>query len=130
MFYFYTIYYNVIHEDFFEDQKDMLYQWHLYDPVSNNEINTTWAIAEYQDNIPNPFILDESLIYRSYFYNPSLPGDVNTDNMINVVDIVFMVEIIVNGAETNNQQFANADIDNNLIINVSDIVALVNLILS
>ena len=130
MFYFYTIYYNVINNDFFEQQKNMLYQWHLYDPPSNEEVNITWSIAQYQNNIPNPFIVDDSLIYRAYFYNPSLPGDANTDNAINVVDIVFMVEIIINGAETNNEQFLNADIDNNLVINVSDIVALVNLILS
>ena len=76
----------------------MLYQWHLNDPPSANEINITWAIADYQDNIPNPFILDDSLIYRAFFY-ASLPGDINFDNIVNVSDIVFMVSIILDDIE-------------------------------
>jgi len=130
MYYFYTIYENVINDDFFDEQKDMLYQWHVYDPVSTEEINTTWAIAEYQNNIPNPFIVDESLIYRAFFYNPTLPGDVNTDNIVNVVDIIFIVSIIIDNVEITSEQFNNADLDENLIINVNDIVAIINIILS
>jgi len=127
MFYFYTIYNNVIDDNFFDEQKDMLYQWHLFDPATVEEINTTWEIATYQNNIPNPFILDDSLIYRAFFHN--LPGDVNIDNLVNVVDVVFMVSIIMDELETTNEQFLNADLDENQVINVSDIVTLVNIIL-
>ena len=129
MYYFYTIYNTEINSSFFEQQKDMLYQWHLNDPPSANEINITWAIADYQDNIPNPFILDDSLIYRAFFY-ASLPGDITFDNIVNVSDIVFMVSIILDDIETTSEQFTNADLDGDLIINVADIVALVNIILS
>jgi len=130
MYYFYTIYNNVIDNTFFEEQKETLYQWHVSDPISSDEISKTWEIAEYQNNIPNPFIVDDSLIERAYFYNPLLPGDVNTDSIVNVVDIVFIVSIIIDDVETTPTQFTNADIDGNLEINVSDIVALVNIILS
>ena len=129
MYYFYTIYNSVINSSFFEPQKDVLYQWHLNDPPSTNEIDITWAIADYQDNIPNPFILDDSLIYRAFFY-ASLPGDITFDNIVNVSDIVFMVSIILDDIETTSEQFTNADLDENLVINVADIVALVNIILS
>ena len=130
MYYFYTIYYNVADNNFFEEQKDILYEWHINDPVSDEELDITWEIASYQNNIPNPFIIDNSLIYRAYFYNPSLPGDVNIDNIVNVVDVVFMVSIIMDNVEIDSNQFANADLDGNLLINVADIVALVNIILS
>ena len=130
MYYFYTIYYNVADNNFFEEQKDILYEWHINDPVSDEELDITWEIASYQNNIPNPFIVDNSLIYRAYFYNPLLPGDVNIDNIVNVVDVVFVVSIILENVEINSNQFANADLDGNLLINVADIVALVNIILS
>tara|TARA_Y100000590_G_scaffold467183_1_gene645159 strand:+ start:669 stop:1601 length:933 start_codon:yes stop_codon:yes gene_type:complete len=129
IFYFYTIYKNVANDNFFESQKDILYQWHMQDQITEQEIQRTWDIASYQNNIPNPFILDNSLIYRSYFYT-SQPGDVNIDNIVNVVDIVFMVSIIMDNTETSSEQFANADLDGNLLINVADIVALVNIIIS
>ena len=58
MFYFYTIYEDVADDDFFNEQKEVLYQWHLDDPIVNSEIIRTWEIAEWQNNIPNPFILD------------------------------------------------------------------------
>ena len=74
MFYFYTIYSSVADDDFFNLQKEILYQWHNNDPVNNNEINRTWAIAGYQNNIPNPFIIDSTLIYRCYFYDESELG--------------------------------------------------------
>ena len=32
-----------------------------------HEVIRTWAIAAYQQNKPNPFILDETLIIRAYF---------------------------------------------------------------
>jgi len=130
MYYFYTIYTDVANDSFFETQKDILYQWHINDPASDEEIDITWQIASYQNNIPNPFIIDDSLIYRAYFYDPLLPGDVNLDSLINVVDITLMVSIILYDEQINNNQFLNADMDGNQIINISDIVALVNIILS
>ena len=77
MFYFYTIYTSEANEadpDFFDDQKDILYQWHINDPADNNEIDRTWLIAGYQNDIPNPFILDSTLVYRCYFYDESEIG--------------------------------------------------------
>jgi len=129
MFYFYTIYNNVADENFFNTQKDILYEWHLQDPVTNNELGRTWSIASYQNNIPNPFIVDESLVYRAYFFNLSA-GDANLDSIVNIVDVVLLVGYILGQADLSNEQFINADLDNNSTINVSDIIALIDLILS
>ena len=127
MFYFYTMYTNVADIDFFNEQKDVLLQWHLLDPISQNEITRTWAIANYQNDIPNPFILDETLINRCYFYNGLELGDINEDTLINVVDVVILVNYILGIGELNSTN--QADMDNNNVINVVDVVLLMNLIL-
>ena len=58
-----------------------------------------------------------------------LIGDLNFDGIVNVIDIVTMVNGILGGGFTNEQQSV-ADFNNDGIINVIDIVSLVNLILS
>ena len=68
MFYFYCIYKNAADDDFFHNQKDVLLQWHNQDPADEAEIARTWRIAEYQHDLPNPFIIDESLAERIWFY--------------------------------------------------------------
>ena len=60
------MYSNVADDDFFNQQKDILYQWHLDDSIEQAEISRTMEIANYQD-YPNPFILDETLVQRCYF---------------------------------------------------------------
>lgn len=135
MFYFYTIYTNEADDNFFNAQKDILYEWHLSDPADNEEINRTWLIAEHQNNIPNPFILDYTLVYRCYFYNESDLGcdGVPNSNLINDECGVCGGNNstctdscgIINGNNT-----TCADINNDNTVNVSDVIFLVNLVLS
>ncbi|MFO7896701.1 MAG: endonuclease [Candidatus Cloacimonadales bacterium] len=66
VFYFYTMYQDVADDDFFLEQKDILFKWHIYDPVSEVEMQRSDAIAEYQD-YPNPFVIDETLINRIWY---------------------------------------------------------------
>jgi len=58
--------------------------------------------------------------------NDTLLGDLNGDGTINVVDIVMLVNIILNGEEYN----PVADLNSDGTINVVDIVTLVNIILN
>jgi len=67
MFYFYCIYNDAADDLFFHNQKDVLLQWHTQDPADEDEIARTWRIAEYQDDKPNPFIIDETLVERIWF---------------------------------------------------------------
>lgn len=55
-------------------------------------------------------------------------GNVNMDNEINVIDILFMIDIIM-GEEFSDNQMHFADIDHNGIVNVNDIVMVVQMIL-
>tara|TARA_Y100000814_G_scaffold119630_1_gene85707 strand:+ start:1849 stop:2793 length:945 start_codon:yes stop_codon:yes gene_type:complete len=132
IFYFYTIYENVANDNFFNTQKDVLYQWHIQDPPTNIEIDRTWAIAAYQNNIPNPFIIDHSLIERAYFYTePEYNlGDLNLDALINVVDVVLLVNYILGIDSLDDDSMQLADLDSNELINIVDVVTLINIILN
>lgn len=66
IFYFYTMYENQADMPFFEAQISTLCDWHVLDPVDELEWNRTFQIAEYQEDKPNPFILDCTLLERSY----------------------------------------------------------------
>ena len=85
-------------------------------------------IASYQNNIPNPFILDASLVNRCYFnlYNN---GDVSLDGLVNISDIVFLVNYLTGVIELNNIQQNLADTNQDGQINVIDIVQLINIII-
>ena len=111
MFYFYTIYNDVANQNFFDIQKDILYNWHKEDPVDEIELSRTYAIASYQNNIPNPFVLDSSLIKRIWFFDcyeevssellieNILSGflysnnfDINSDSNVNLIDLVHIID--------------------------------------
>lgn len=60
-FYFYTMYQQEAlsaDPDFFDGQVNTLCDWHAADPVDQLEWERTFKIAEYQDDRPNPFVLD------------------------------------------------------------------------
>ena len=58
-----------------------------------------------------------------------IPGDVNGDEQIDILDIVLMVNNIMGLVELTPVQFLAADLNENGIINVLDIIQLVNIIL-
>jgi len=69
MIYFYTMYTAealAADPDFFEAQRETLCRWHRQDPVDATEWERTFAIAAHQDDLPNPFILDSTLVDRAY----------------------------------------------------------------
>ena len=131
IFYFYTIYENVANVNFFNLQKEILYQWHNEDPPNSTEINRTWNIAYYQNNIPNPFIIDDSLIYRIYFYEEEVDnlGDITQDGVLNVVDVILMVNFILELQTLSEEQLQIADVNMDTIINIVDILIVMNIIL-
>ncbi|NOX37634.1 MAG: T9SS type A sorting domain-containing protein [Calditrichaeota bacterium] len=74
MFYFYTMYKaeaDNADPNFFLIQKEILYQWHKQDPADSAEVSRTYKIAKYQENKPNPFVLDSTLVRRAYFPPPN-----------------------------------------------------------
>lgn len=68
MFYFYAIYQpqaDAESSSFIFNQRDVLLQWHLNDPVDDVESRRDSLIALEQGN-HNPFILDPTLVERAY----------------------------------------------------------------
>ena len=125
IFYFYTMYSEFSDEYFFDEQKEILKNWHLQDSSNDDEIERTWQIAEYQQNKPNPFILDDTLIDRAYFHDGFILGDINEDGNIDVLDIVGLVNQILDGG-MNPMGDMNGDGENNIL----DVVILAGIILS
>ena len=110
MFYFYTIYNEIADEEFFQQQIDALYEWHKNDIVDFTELNRTYQIASYQDNIANPFVIDSSLVRRIWYFecyddvtsddllsNLLISGnydfllDINSDGKTDLVDLIFSI---------------------------------------
>tara|TARA_Y100000814_G_scaffold286863_1_gene256369 strand:- start:416 stop:1093 length:678 start_codon:yes stop_codon:yes gene_type:complete len=58
-----------------------------------------------------------------------IPGDVNQDEIINILDIVQLVNIILGNAPSNSEMNAG-DLNDDEIINVLDIILIVNIILN
>jgi endonuclease I len=88
MFYFYTMYEqeaNSADPNFFPIQKDVLLEWHRYDPVDSLESVRTGLIAGYQDGRTNPYVLDSSLVQRAYF--PGTTG-INNDEKSTISEFV------------------------------------------
>ncbi|MFM2394422.1 MAG: hypothetical protein RLZZ546_2404 [Bacteroidota bacterium] len=84
MFYVYTIYRDeVITESpgFFDSQKSTLCEWHFQDPVDQSEWERTFKIALYQNNKPNPFVLDCSLarLYCSQLSNQCMTTSIDEE---------------------------------------------------
>ena len=69
LMYFYTMYRNEANQadpSFFNRQVQTLCEWHFLDPVDQVEWERTWKISAYQEDKPNPFVLDCSLASRVY----------------------------------------------------------------
>ena len=66
MMYFYTMYHAQADQSYFQGMIPTLCAWHYQDVVDQKEWDRTWAIAEIQSNKPNPFVLDCTLMERSY----------------------------------------------------------------
>ena len=85
VFYFYTIYQSAANgadPNFFHNQKEKLYEWHLADPVDATEETRNNGITDKQGNA-NPFMLDASLVQRAYFPNTSTK-DLSSENWVSI----------------------------------------------
>ena len=56
-------------------------------------------------------------------------GDINSDSMINVLDVVLVIGFILNNSNPTDSEFYLSDINSDGMINVLDVVSIVNLIL-
>ncbi len=90
------------------------------------------AITSDGDNLTAVWSDDRAGMSKIYFAtthpDAMVPGDVNQDGQLNILDIVGMVGFITGATIPDSNQFAAADINNDGVLNVLDIVMAVNLI--
>ena len=86
---------------------------------SGNDILTTGQI-----NLITQWI-NEGALPES---NELMPGDVNDDEVVNVLDVVLLVNSILNGDSAND--YPQADLNDDGLLNVLDVVLIVNIILN
>jgi hypothetical protein len=102
----------------------------LIEPYSSLELNFD---ASYNLETTN-FYFNIEPVYHDYdqkdysfsIYRNQILGDINSDDTINVLDVVILVSIILGNIE----ETSNADVNLDGTINVLDIVTLINIILS
>jgi hypothetical protein len=58
-----------------------------------------------------------------------LPGDVNGDNIVNILDIVIVANYTLGQAEFTEDQIQAADLNGDGTINILDIVQIINIVL-
>ena len=90
------------------------------------EVTETGSIVWEYDYPGNNTMIPRAQKYGyDYFDSTALLGDINEDEIINVLDIILTVNIVLGQSEFNN----NADLNQDGIVNILDIVSLVNIIL-
>ena len=82
---------------------------------ANNEIDTEWMLYE---------------IYNLIDSSNEIEGDINQDDIVNVVDIVKLISFILGTSNPSENEFLYSDLNQDGIINILDVVSLVNLILN
>jgi len=74
VFYFVTIYPDRAVQQFFEEQRETLLDWHQQDPVDATEVRRTLIQAGFQENVPNPYVVDSTLAERAFGEGGGQPG--------------------------------------------------------
>lgn len=59
----------------------------------------------------------------------SMPGDINGDESVNIQDIIFLINFILDVDEPDTGQFSAADMNDDGVLNIQDIILIVNVIL-
>jgi len=73
VFYFYTMYQNEAENanpDFFNTQLKYIRRWHYFDAPDSLEYIRSYRTAAVQNQMPNPFITDTTLVKRAYGIDP------------------------------------------------------------
>jgi hypothetical protein len=61
--------------------------------------------------------------------NASMPGDINGDESVNIQDIIFLINFILDVDEPDTGQFSAADMNGDGVLNIQDIILIINVIL-
>jgi len=88
----------------------------------------------YNNNLFTVWTDNRSGVNNVYFSSTQeidiIAGDVNSDEFVNVLDILMVVNHIIGHLDFNVSQLLAADLNNDNIINILDVIQIINIILS
>ena len=61
--------------------------------------------------------------------DPNIEGDINNDNVVDILDIMVIVNYIVNDNNLEQQEYDLANINNDSVVDILDIIIMINIIL-
>ena len=62
--------------------------------------------------------------------DPNIQGDINNDNVVDILDIMIIVNYIVNDSELEQQEYDIANINNDQFVDILDIIIMISIILN
>ena len=83
-----------------------------------------------EETITITFEAHQYLITDFYIGNELIPGDINNDSIINVLDVILIVSFIMQTSEPTQQEQWTSDVNQDTIINIQDIILIIQLILN
>ena len=109
------------------------WSWTLGDGTGSSEpspIHIYENYGEYQVSlvVTNVFGLDSNVFYESLFIQ-DLTADINGDFSVNVLDVIFLIDLILNSIEISEWNYI-ADINQDGFFTILDIISLIDLILN
>ena len=97
---------------------------HEYYGALNGNFNLGGVPNQYWDSI-----LNTSYYFLYNYINPNNQGDINSDGLLNIQDIVILINFILGEQEATEDQFELADMNNDNILNILDAILIIELIL-
>ena len=111
-------------------------QIHWWTRNNNGSFNIGFPAGEHmfiineQDTVQIDFLPHQTITQDIFIGNELIPGDVNQDTLIDILDIIIIINIVLNNHEPSNQEFWISDINFDGIINIQDIILIVQFILN
>ncbi len=89
------------------------------------EVQVTFIIKIYNSNNAQYLVFNQN----GEYVGADIPGDINQDNVVNVLDVVLLLNFILDFEEPTTEQFEAGDVNGDGILNILDVVQIVNIII-
>lgn len=108
------------------------YAINIFNPHENfNTISSSFEISGIENDIVRHELIQNYMSFLESGFNPTWQkGDLNHDEIINIIDIILMVEFIIEITNPILDEFWISDLNHDDFINIQDITLMVNQILA
>ena len=104
----------------------------IANPQENfNTIANSFELAGISDEIQRLILIQNIIEFLINSNNPNwIKGDVNYNNIVNIIDIILIIEFIIEIQNPNEVEYWISDLNDDDIINIQDITLIINQILA